>query len=479
MASPPTYDQLSLIYPAGDTDAVAQRFASLEARFVELYGGKPEFYVRAPGRVNLIGEHIDYSGYGVLPMAIELDTVVAVRRLSHVESGSGAAQLRIGNTRRDEFAPHTADNADGDVVIDSQRHGWHNYFLAGYKGVMEQLRPATPLSLQCVVDGLVPMGSGLSSSSALVCAAALATAAAYEPHPPLLSKVDIATLCARSERYIGTQGGGMDQAISFLAQPGKAQLIEFDPLRPSDVVLPPGAVFVIANSLVQANKYYSAFNLRVVECRLAALVLAARLGVPLDGVRRLGHVHALSGRSLADMLAAARELLHPAPYSLDEVAAAIGSDVETVRTTYVGSVGGASFDLHRRAVHVFAEAQRVYTFRDVCAQATSDGLQRLGELMNDSHASCSQLYECSCPELDQLTSICRAAGALGSRLTGAGWGGCTISLVPEAKLEGFLEAVRRDYYAAGPLRLDAAAVDAQHALFVSRPGNGAAIYRPA
>ena len=127
-------------------------------------------------------------------------------------------------------------------------------------------------------------------------------------------------------------------------------------------------------------------------------------------------------------------------------------------------------------MHVFSEALRVLDFRDVCARSSADVdgtsasvLNELGALMNASMDSCSNVYECSCPELDALTSICRNAGAYGSRLTGAGWGGCTISLVAEDDVEGFIGRVQKGY---GPYRkLEGERLG--EAIFATHPSNGA------
>lgn len=95
---------------------------------------------------------------------------------------------------------------------------------------------------------------------------------------------------------------------------------------------------------------------------------------------------------------------------------------------------------------MFSEAQRVYDFKDTCSLKSDDALKKLGELMNQSHESCSKLYNCSCDELDDLTQICRDAGAYGSRLTGAGWGGCAVSLIPDNILNEFLNKIKINYY---------------------------------
>ncbi len=105
------------------------------------------------------------------------------------------------------------------------------------------------------------------------------------------------------------------------------------------------------------------------------------------------------------------------------------------------------FQLYNRILHVFSEAQRVYDFRDACdLPSSADAFNKIGQLMNESHFSCKDMYGCSCEELDKLTSICRKFGAYGSRLTGAGWGGCAVSLIPKESLEEFLSNVREHYY---------------------------------
>jgi len=134
------------------------------------------------------------------------------------------------------------------------------------------------------------------------------------------------------------------------------------------------------------------------------------------------------------------------------------------------------FQLYKRAMHVFTEAGRVLQFRDLCANsdgsATSALLHELGNLMDESQKSCSQLFECSCPELDELTALAKTHGAYGSRLTGAGWGGCTVSLVKEADVPRFLSELRKNY---SPFKaLDDAAFAS--ACFATKPAEGACVF---
>lgn len=167
------------------------------------------------------------------------------------------------------------DHIKIDVPAAGTYPAWHNYFLCGVKGILDYLHKMGDFprkGFMIAVSGNIPPASGLSSSSALVCSAALATAFLFDLP---LNKQLLATLSASSEHYIGTIGGGMDQAIAFLAKKGCAQYIEFNPVRATPIQLPEDAVFVIANSMSEANKAATSdFNQRVVECRIATKLLA-------------------------------------------------------------------------------------------------------------------------------------------------------------------------------------------------------------
>jgi N-acetylgalactosamine kinase len=183
------------------------------------------------------------------------------------------------------------------IKIDAPAHGtypaWHSYFLCGVKGILEYLEKmgdhSSRKGFMVAVSGNIPPASGLSSSSALVCSAALASAFLFDLP---LNKQLLATLTAQSERYIGTQGGGMDQAIAFLAKKGYAQYIEFNPvIKATPVKLPNDAVFVIANSLAEANKAATGdFNQRVVECKIATKLIAKLSDRSWQDVDKLGQL---------------------------------------------------------------------------------------------------------------------------------------------------------------------------------------------
>ncbi|XP_024911969.1 N-acetylgalactosamine kinase [Cynoglossus semilaevis] len=440
-----------------------ERLRKLKSEFEAKYGESPMFYACAPGRVNLIGEHIDYCGYSVLPMAIEQNILAAVS-----VNKTGTIQLANTNPQYKDFTVSCSE----EITIDRNNPLWYYYFLCGVKGIQEKFGIACLSGMSCVVEGTIPPSSGLSSSSALVCCAGLVT---MEANQKSLSKVELAEICAKCERYIGTEGGGMDQSISFLAEKGTAKLIDFQPLRATDVQLPDKAVFVISNCCVEMNKAASShFNIRVVECRIATKMLAQARGVDPSGLLKLVQVQTSLNASLEEMLALVDEALHPEPYSREELCTVLKITPEQFSTELLSSNTQhvTHFKLHQRAKHVYGEAARVQQFKKVCDSKPAGCIHQLGELMNQSHASCRDLYECSCPELDQLVDICLKSGAAGSRLTGAGWGGCAVSMVPSEKVEAFLRAVREAYYLPDARR---AAMEKQ-SLFVSKPGGGAAVF---
>ncbi|CAN6809582.1 unnamed protein product [Brassica oleracea] len=495
----PIFSSLEPVYGEGSQLQEAKtRFDVVTAKFNQLFSATPQLFARSPGRVNQIGEHVDYEGYSVLPMAIRQDTIVAIRKRE------GQSQLRIANVN-EKYSMCTYP-ADPHQEIDLKNHRWGHYFICAYKGFHEYAKSkgvniGSPIGLDVIVDGIVPTGSGLSSSAAFVCSSTIAIMAILGE---IFEKKELAQFTSECEQHIGTQSGGMDQAISIMAKTGFAKLIDFNPVRATDVKLPDGGSFVVAHSLAESQKAVTAakhFNYRVVECRLASIILGIKLGMEpkeaISKVKTLSDVEGLcvsfaGDHGSSDPLLAVKEYLKEEPYTVEEIEKIAEEKLTSIlnndHTSLAVLNAATHFKLHQRAAHVYSEARRVHGFKDTVYSNLSDEekLKKLGDLMNGSHYSCSVLYDendymnlmksCSCPELEELVQVSRENGALGARLTGAGWGGCAVALVKESGVSQFLSVVKEKYY---KKRIEKEVVkeeDMELYLFASKPSSGAAIF---
>jgi len=297
----------------------------------------------------------------------------------------------------------------------------------------------------------------------------------------------------------------MDQAASVMSDPSSALYITFYPiLTASAVPLPVRAVFVCANSLVVADKALTAkrgYNLRVVETLVAARILANSLGfqiVEKDRITLREVAGKLAGEkdiepeeleknlvaleNKLDVLKPNKSVDGELGLTMTEMIEKSGLPRDVFHEVYLSwvEVEATYFQLYKRTKHILSEARRVLQFRQTCLLAagssdTNDSMffEGLGRLMNDSQSSCSLLYECSCPELDHLTRLARESGAYGSRLTGAGWGGCTISLVAENKVDDFIQKLKETYPPYKNLEGDAL----YEVIFATKPGRGACVYK--
>ncbi|KAG7395089.1 galactokinase [Phytophthora boehmeriae] len=492
---------------AGST--AAQRVIQVADEFTRRFGRPPTGVARAPGRVNLIGEHVDYEGYSVLPMAIQQSVYVAFGVFNASHTGSNTEEvnvLSIVNVKaqyREVTVSLQAQESDQLKKLEQEGASWAKYVLSGVLGVRDEspeVFKGGERELKLLVDGDVPAGCGLSSSSALVVASALATSGALKQQLP--GRVELAELCRQAEHRVGTMGGGMDQAVACLAQRGVALHLDFAsvPAQSSRVQVgseTTGVTFVVANSLVVAEKAVDAvthFNKRVVECALAAKMIAKGVGIEhWRKIDRLLDVHqaleTARGESvrLEELQKLATNHCPLDEYSIHELEGGFGeslsvlfngSSFEAAVTTVI--LSAKTFKLQQRARHVWSEAERVEKFRLLCAELTKDGqatckekeLLALGNIMNSSHHSCQTLYECSCAELDSLVDEAMTAGALGARLTGAGWGGCIVALVRKTTVSNFMEALRSNYYALRGIT----SADTLYAMFESAPAEGADIF---
>lgn len=214
---------------------------------------------------------------------------------------------------------------------------------------------------------------------------------------------------------------------------------------------------------------------------MAAQLLAKIADFPdWTAMRTLGQLQREMPKSpsLAEMLAKTRDHLHEEPYALDELLQLFQvSEEQLVKVGLSDKTRHMKqFKLRWRSEHVYSEAAKVDRFQEVCDLAASgaydgDPLKELGQIMFDGHESCRQLYECTCPELDELVHDCRSAGALGARMTGAGWGGCVVALVRKSDQHRFAEQLRDTFYAKSDERKQRFAT----AVFATEPASGAEV----
>jgi len=405
------------------------------------------FLVRAPGRVNIIGEHTDYNGLPVLPMPILQDIRAAC-------APRPDCRVRLRNADP-AFAPADFDNAG--EIAPSPPGAWENYCKAAIQGLNRRFKPAKARGMDLLFAGSVPPRAGLSSSSAVVVACALAYLRVLgKTLGTDISRIELAALLAEAEHYVGTQGGGMDQAVILLGRDGHACKIDFFPLRIEHVPLLPDHAIVVFNSLVVANKTGDALHRYNAGPRLAKLVCALvekqaqedfseEVGLDRVGDLWSGHL-CLRHEEVRQLFERA---LPEAATTLKQAANRLGLTPADIRSKWLGDLPEPpdGFKLQARARHMRTECVRVEAARDALLARDA---ARLGALMNESHKSCAEDYQISCAELDRLVSAARKAGAVGARLTGAGFGGCVVSLVPREILESAVAAVKADYYGGVP-----------------------------
>jgi len=360
----------------------------LVSAFWRRFGHPPKWVGEAAGRVNLIGEHTDYNEGFVLPVAIDRTTLVAAGPSAHSLSRVWAIDLR------DEA---DFDAREPDRVRDPS---WVNYVVGAAWALVRAGFP--PGQVDMAVQSTVPMGAGLSSSAALeVATTAVLASAAGAALPPR----DLALLAHRAEsEFVGVPCGVMDQFVSALAQPDTALLIDCRSLQlqwePLELTRQ-GLALVVVDSAVRRRLADSAYKERREQCQQAARLLERFLSKPIRALRDVSAVE------------------------LDSV----GSDLPPV--------------LLKRARHVITENARVLRCVEALRQRRLD---ELGALLAESHRSLRDDYQVSCPELDLLVRLAwNTRGVVGARLTGAGFGGCTVNLVHADAVGTFAREVVEEY----------------------------------
>jgi len=441
--------ELSSLYGKQYGHYQGQRYTALIEGFIKRYPEASDaIVIRAPGRVNLIGEHTDYNGLPVMPMAINRDILVAASCRSDNQVHLKNLDPYFGD-RCYEIQPQISPFEKGD---------WGNYSKAGVQTVLDYVGSSKDLSgrvlrgLNALVSADLPASGGLSSSSALVVANALAFLYANQVE---LDKALLADLLAKGERYVGTEGGGMDQAASLLGKQGCALKIDFFPLRVCSVALPEEVRIIVINSLVKANKSQAAmenYNRRPRECRLIVALLNRTLQDlfgPDYVLTRLAEFERLKLSPQEKQMVIDRTLPE-SRFRMAQIGQKLRKSIPEIEAEFLALKDGRflsepkdGFPLHQRYRHVMSEARRV----EAAALAFEQGeISAVGKLMYESHRSCAEDFEISCPELDELVAIAREAGAVGARLTGAGFGGCVVALVENERVSPFTERVRTEYF---------------------------------
>lgn len=346
----------------------------------------------APARVNLIGEHTDYTGGLVMPMAIGFRTIATV---SPRCDGRGVFYSANFNEERAIDLPAVSNIPAGH---------WSDY-PAGVVWSLGQEGIAVG-GFNMVLTGNVPPGAGLSSSASIEVAATMALLALEKKSLPLKT---VATLCRRAENeYVGAKSGIMDQFIVAGGVAHRAMMLDCRSLEFELLPLPEEERIVICNSMVKHSHASGGYGDRRDEVEAGQAVIRSERGIDL-----------LRDTTMID-LEACQSLMSEASF--------------------------------RRCRHIITENARVLEARDALM---GGDVKRFGGLMLAAHASMRDDFEASCEEVDKLVEIAaRQRGCLGARITGGGFGGCTVNLVKSADADAFVEAVRREYHRTTGIKSD-------------------------
>ena len=356
--------------------------SQIEKKFLETFGAEPDLVAAAPGRVNLIGEHIDYSDGFVLPFAIKDRTLVAARK-------RGDSTVRIASAQR----RNKIVTVDISTVKPGLKGEWERYAL----GVLWALGVKEGVDL--LIDGHVPLGAGLSSSAALECSVATAMNHLFDLG---FNLEELARLTQKAEnQYVGVPCGIMDQSVSLMATQGSALLLDCRDLTTKNIP------FDVASSglellIIDTQAHHALTDGGYAERRASCESVVAKLGI--TSLRELS----------MEQLENSRGLL--------------------TETEFV------------RARHAVTEMKRVLE----CVEALSNSdFERVGQFINQSHASLRDDYTVSCPELDTAVEAALVAGALGSRMVGGGFGGSAIALIQASKTTETIKAVEKAFLSKG------------------------------
>lgn len=359
--------------------------AAVRAKFLELFDTQP-LLVRSPGRINLIGEHTDYNDGFVMPAAIDRQIVVAMDLASDDHS-------TLFSVKHNEFFSfHTTNPSRVSSPL------WANYLLGVVRKFLDLGKNLK--SFNCVIDGDVPTGAGLSSSAALECSFAFALNHQQRAN---ISKKDLILIAQWSEHHFaGVKCGIMDQFASVMGEKGKAFVLDCRSLEhryfPVDLSK---ATIVLCDSMVKHSLASTAYNTRRAECEQGVSILR----------RHYPDVRALRDATIQMLSDHQQEF---------------------------------SSTVYNRCLYVVQENERVL---DASEDLAKGDLVAFGKKMYQTHEGLSKLYEVSCEELDFLVAEAQKIDSvLGSRMMGGGFGGCTINFVARDEVKNFIAAVQESWY---------------------------------
>ena len=425
-----------------------QRYIKLLAMYKTLYGEQDVLLVRAPGRVDLMGSHTDYHQGYVFPMALDKDTLIVAGK-RHDKN------IILNNTNKDFSAQEFTLEQE---ILRSEKGSWENYVKASAQAFIRDYGLEHISGMNAVIDGCppycVPLAAGLSSSSALLIAAAVALA---ELNEISMEIKQFARFCGEAEWYVGTRGGFMDHFTSILNQKGHALFLDCRPVVMSgketfiteNIPLPEGYEVAVCNTNVKKEKSASSeYNTRVLETKIGLELLKAHFpsaeclrDIPID--TRLDGL--LPAKVTPEGL---RQLFPPEKY-------------EDILQT-AGVTEFSELKILSRCQHVLTENARVLKGRELLKMGN---IAAFGALMTESYISIRDDFEGSCPELNQLIeSVLRFQGTLGARIAGAGWGGCAVALVESSKASEFRTHITEEYYQKTGIQAE---------IFLCYPGQGA------
>ncbi len=359
--------------------------------FQQKFGAAPAFIARAPGRVNLLGEHVDYNDGFVMPAAIDRATWIAFSPSGSDRSTLVAADFHGQAASFDPQSIATKTNTDGVVLAE-----WAKY-PAGVAWALAEAGLATP-GMNAVFASDVPRGAGLSSSASVEMAFGVAWQALGGWN---IAPMEMARLGQRAEnKYVGVNCGIMDQFASACGEKDRLLYLDCRSFQWQTVPLPADVAIVIADTSVRRSLTTSAYNDRRAACEEAVRILK----------QDLPEVTALRDVSVKDF---------------NRLAATLPAEVEL------------------RARHVVEEVERS---RKAVELLEAGNVDEFGQLMNACHVSLRDYFGVSCPELDVMVEIAQSlAGCYGARLTGAGFGGCTVNLVARNQAEVFAQRLGAEY----------------------------------